>query len=254
MEKTLCLIAFSALALVFSLPGFAEDECREVSCDCDSLTIDSWKTSCSNQEARIVVNCFKRPGKNVGHCSLHCPREDAVPLALKLQNVTAVNLEEAVQLNNKVAVLYWSLFEGFEALTASIKDNNIKEANGSIDTLEHDFANLFETQKIVAISLATAGQKSKAQLSWRDYSGDNLGVSTDVYIVAESLLNTYDSQEDAADREKMRNLGLGLMFLAEKMYEQVGYSYSQGERHKHAAQAWKNVSKASALVMAHHTC
>ncbi len=244
-------IISSALALTLSLSVSAQDQCRKISCDCESLPSETWQKACSNQEARIVANCFKSKAQTYGYCSLHGPKANAVPLELTLANVTPVSKEEAVKLNNKVAVLYWSLYKGFDQFSKSIEENKADEASDQLKTFAHNLDNLFETQQLVSASLDKAGEKAHAQSTWRDYSSDTLTIATDIFIKAESVLNNYDALSNENEREKMRLLGLDLMNLSGKMYEQVGFAYAKGQRHKHAAQAWKNASKASALAMAH---
>lgn len=244
-------IVTSVLSLTAASFTYAQDQCRKISCDCENLSTESWQKACSNQESRIIANCFRSPQEEYGYCSLHGPAANAVPLALSLQNPAAVSLDETSRLNNKIAVLYWSMYKGFDTLSEAVAQGNAESARVTLQTFEHNLDELFLTQQTVAKSLMAAGANAEAQSAWRDYSSDTLTVATDVYIKAESLLNNYDAINDAAERDQMRLVGLHMINMGGKMFEQVGYAYAQGQRHKHAAQAWKNASKASALAMAH---
>ncbi|VUD40525.1 hypothetical protein TDB9533_00278 [Thalassocella blandensis] len=250
-KQIISALLSSAVLLLTSAATSAQQQCRQISCDCDSLSSESWQKACSNQEARIVANCFRQPQEEFGYCSLHGPNANALPLELSLINPTPVTKEEINKLNNKIAVLYWSMYKGFDALSMAIEAGNANEAKTLLVTFEYNLDDLFETQQTVAKSFMASGAIAEAQSAWRDYSSDTLTVATDIFIKAESILNNYDAISDEAQRHEMRLVGLKMINMGGKMYEEVGYAYSKGQRHKHAAQAWKNASKASALAMAH---
>lgn len=249
--KRIILTALFTFSLT-PLFATAQEQCRKISCDCDSLLSESWKNTCINQESRLVANCFRAPQKDLGYCSLHGPAANRLPLALEVENSTAsLAVEDALRLNNKVAVLYWSMYKGFDAISEAIEDNNAKLASTLLKTFEYNLDDLFGTQQLVTTSFLASNSSAQAQAAWRDYSSDTLTAATDIFMKAESVLNNYDALENTQQRNDMRLFGLAMMDVAGKMYEQVGFAYGQGQRHKHAAQAWKNASKASALAMSH---
>ena len=200
----------------------------------------------------MIADCVKTK-KVEGYCSVHGPNANRLPLELDTKSDKITALEEIPKLNNQVAVLYWSIIQDFESLETAVKESKFEKANLKLDTIEHNVDRLFDIQLMVGNSLNADGKAALAQLTWRDYSADTLSFGSDFYIRAESLLNTYDGRTDAKERDAARDLGLRLMEVAGQVYEQVGFSYSSGMRHKHAAKAWKNAAEASALVMAHTT-
>ncbi len=250
--KKLVRSALPAIVVAFSFAANAQDQCSAISCDCESLPNAAWTKTCENQEARMIADCVKTK-KVEGYCSVHGPNANRLPLELDTKSDKITALEEIPKLNNQVAVLYWSIIQDFESLETAVKESKFEKANLKLDTIEHNVDRLFDIQLMVGNSLNADGKAALAQLTWRDYSADTLSFGSDFYIRAESLLNTYDGRTDAKERDAARDLGLRLMEVAGQVYEQVGFSYSSGMRHKHAAKAWKNAAEASALVMAHTT-
>lgn len=241
------------LLSVCSLAAFAADQCSSISCDCQNLPTKSWVNTCQNQESRLIANCVKDKKQDLGYCSLHGPMANRLPLELNVKaiDVELVNIEDVPKLNNRVAVLYWAIIKDFDSLESYLLEHAYSEAEKKLDTINTNAQTLFEIQVQATRSFSAANREALAQMAWRDYSADTLSFGSDFYIRAESILNTYDDVADAASRSRYRDIGLRLMALSGKVYEQVGYAYAGGMRHKHAAKAWKNAASASALVMAH---
>lgn len=250
--KKLVRSALPAIVVAFSFAANAQDQCSAINCDCDNLPNAAWSKACENQEARLIADCVKTNAIE-GFCSVHGPNANRLPLELEFKSDKLTVLEEIPKLNNQVAVLYWSIIQDFESLETAAKDSKFEKANLKLDTIEHNIERLFEIQLTVGNSLNADGKSALAQLTWRDYSADTLSFGSDFYIRAESLLNTYDGIADKKEREAARDLGIRLMEVSGRVYEQVGFSYASGMRHKHSAKAWKNAAEASALVMAHTT-
>lgn len=252
MNTTFRAAVVSFCLIFMSLGVNAQEQCSTVNCDCASLPTESWATTCKNQEARLIADCVKS-GEVKGFCSLHGPLANRLPLDLDIEAEGLFALEEIPKLNNRVGVLYWAIIKDFDSLEAFVKTQDFARANEKLNTLVLNIEELFETQLQVGNSLTADSKPALAQLAWRDYSADSLSIASDFFIRAESLLNTYDGLTDATLRDEARDLGLRLMEMSGKVYEQVGHSYASGMRHKHAAKAWKNAADASALVMAHAT-
>ncbi len=243
------------LAGIYSCTAFAVDQCSNISCDCQSLPSQSWINACQNQEARIIAECVKNKKQTLGYCSLHGPTANRLPLELDIEaiRVDVVDIESVPKINNKVAVLYWAIIKDFDAFESHLKRSNYSEAEKKLDTIVLNVDTLFSLQVKATRSFAAAKRESLAQMAWRDYSADTLSFGSDFYIRAESILNTYDDLLETTTKDRYRDMGLRLMALSGKVYEQVGHAYAGGMRHKHAAKAWKNAANASALVMAHTT-
>ncbi|MFL0809727.1 MAG: hypothetical protein K6L76_04875 [Agarilytica sp.] len=253
MKNTLSLIA-SLVVLGLTHSAFAADQCATVSCDCDNLPSESWVQTCKNQESRIIADCVKNKVKDLnelGYCSLHGPGANRLPLALNLKAAEAQPVEDIPKLNNSIAALYWSIIKDFDSFESSVERAQYKNARLKLRTLNSNVDQLFQFQKTVGTSLSEDGKENLAQLAWRDFSADTLSFGSDFYIRAESILNSYDEISDENQREEFREIGLKLMDLSGKVFEQVGVSYANGMRHKHAGKAWKNASKASSIIMAH---
>ncbi len=245
--------SFIALVVMgFSSTAFSAEQCSSISCDCASLPTKSWVETCKNQEARLVANCVKNTSAELGFCSLHGPLANRLPLSLEIEEKQALALEEVPKLNNKVAALYWAIIKDFESFESRVKALDLDAAKAKLDIVSNNVDTLFGIQQQVSASLLADKKESLAQLAWRDYSADTLSFGSDFFIRGESILNNYDEITVARVREQYRDLGVQVMELSGKVYEQVGYAYANGMRHKHAAQAWKNAASASTLVMAHN--
>lgn len=246
------IVAVSALFL--SSTALSAEQCSAISCDCASLPSKSWVDTCKNQEARLIADCVKNKTdvNELGFCSLHGPAANRLPLSLKVEKSDIISLEDIPKTNNKVAALYWAIIKDFDSFESNLKKANYDDAKNKLTVLSANVDTLFTLQQQVANSLAADGKGSLAQRAWRDYSADTLSFGSDLYIRAEAILNNYDQMTLASIRDQYRDLGIELMKLSGKVYEQVGYAYANGMRHKHAGQAWKNAANASALVMAHN--
>lgn len=241
---TLCIVGLSSSAL-------SAEQCSAISCDCKSLPTASWVKTCSDQEARIISSCVKKENNELAFCSLHGPLANRLPLALEIREQKLLALEDIPQLNNKVAALYWAIVKDFESFENRVKAADYESAKSKLEVVSANVDTLFDVQLQVAGSLAADNKVMLSQLAWRDFSADTLSFGSDFYIRGESILNTYDEMTVAKVRNQYKDLGIQLMELSGKVYEQVGFSYANGMRHKHAAKAWKNAASASALVMAH---
>lgn len=249
--KTLIRSIFALSAMAVSSLAISAEQCSAISCDCNSLPSKSWVDTCKNQEARIIADCVKNTSSELGYCSLHGPSANRLPLALKLKETEVIALEEIPKLNNKVAALYWSIIKDFESFETRLSKSDYESAQTKLNVIKANVETLFTIQQQVANSLIADKKDMLAQLAWRDYSADTLSFGSDFFIRAEAILNSYDEMTVARVRDQYRNLGVQLMQLSGTVYEQVGFAYANGMRHKHAAKAWKNAASASALVMAH---
>ncbi len=249
---TRSIVAVSALLL--SSTALSAEQCSAISCDCASLPSKSWVDTCTNQEARLIADCVKNKPKaeDAGFCSLHGPAANRLPLSLTVNKSDVIALESIPKANNKVAALYWAIIKDFDAFESNLKRADYEDAKNKLTALSKNVDTLFVLQQQVANSLAADGKAMLAQLAWRDYSADTLSFGSDLYIRAEAILNNYDQMTVALIRDQYRDLGIELMNLSGKVYEQVGFAYANGMRHKHAGQAWKNAAGASSIVMAHN--
>lgn len=241
----LCVVGLSSAA-------FSAEQCSAINCDCDILPTQSWVKACKDQEARIITSCVKKENNNLAFCSLHGPLANRLPLALEIREQELLALEDIPNLNNKVAALYWAIIKDFESFESRLKAADYKAAKSKLDLVRNNVDTLFDIQLQVAGSLAADNKVMLSQLAWRDFSADTLSFGSDFYIRGEAVLNSYDELTVASVRAQYRDLGVQLMELSGQVYEQVGFSYANGMRHKHAAKAWKNAAAASALVMAHN--
>lgn len=245
----------SILALSLSFSALAQNQCAKISCDCQGLPTASWTKTCVDQEARLIADCVKTGVESGQYCSIHGPMANRLPLDLKvdLANLELVAVSDIPKLNNKVAVLYWAIIKDFDSFEVQLKQGDFIEAKRKLDTINANVDSLFKAQLEVTESFRKEDKASMAQLAWRDYSADTLSFGSDFFIRAESLLNSYDTITNNNEQENVREIAIKLMVLSGKVYEQVGFGYGSGMRHKHAAKAWKNAADASSLVMAHQS-
>lgn len=199
----------------------------------------------------MIADCVRQGARELGYCSLHGPSANQVPLDLKVAEPRVYPLAEIPGLSNKIAVLYREIVKNFEAVETGVGSATFDAANLALDAVEFNVDKLFNVQQQVGNSLYAEKREALAQQIWRDYSADTLSFGADFFILAESLLNNYDKIINDEAREGSRALGIRLMRLSGRVYEQVGFAYANGMRHKHAAKAWKNAADAAALVIAH---
>ncbi len=118
--------------------------------------------------------------------------------------------------------------------------------------MDVSYNNMFIMQQKISASISESFDTAHTQLAWRDFSQETLVAAVDLFNYGEYLLNAYDNEANEKARDQKRDLGLKVMALSGKVYEQVGLAYDKGVRHKHAAEAWKYAAKASSLVLAHN--
>ncbi|PCK09947.1 MAG: hypothetical protein COA42_01425 [Alteromonadaceae bacterium] len=235
------------------MPTLAANQCSTISCDCSKLPTQSWQETCRNQENRLVANCVKNNNASIGYCSLHGPQANALPLATNITQVAPATQAQFTELNHKAALIYWSMINDFDYFKRHIEKRRFIAARGALELIDKNSDTLYTLQQKLSSGLAAEDKNALSQQSWRDYSQDALGAATDLYNYSEYLLNTYDTLDNEQQRNRMRDVGIQLMATAGKVYEQAGLAYGNGMRHKHAAQAWKNASQASALILSHST-
>jgi len=243
------------LGCVFSVPMMvsAGEQCAAITCDCAALPSESWVQTCKNQEARIVASCFKSEGEEQGYCSLHGPMANRLPLDIDVKAAELVASSELPKLSNKVGVLYWAIIQDFDAFETNVSRLKLDKATTKLDTIALNVAELFDVQLQITQSYTAENQDANAQSAWRDYSADTLSFASDFFIRAESMLNSYDEVVKDDQRKIMKDMALRLMVMSGQAFEQTGYAYASGMRHKHAAKAWKNSADAASLILAHTT-
>ena len=242
---------FLLTAVFFSYSSFAAEQCEKISCDCSNMYVDSWKNICLEQEKVIRENCNSNR-ENIGFCSVHGPSANRLPLDLSTDDVEDISQNDVKKYTHRLGILYWYINTDFEKTTELLEKEKFQLVSKKLKTLDLNIDNAFKIQFQVATALNKANKKDEAELSWRDFSADTFVYATNFYSQAEKMLNAYEEIIDPQTRDQFHKLSLDLMLMTGKVYEQLGYSYANGQRHKHAARSWKKAADASGLLLVHN--
>lgn len=248
--RKLLLPLFSLCFLVSGYSASAQDACKNVSCDCKNLPVESWKSICKERENRIASSCSEKNNyAPQGFCSIHGPAANRIPLSINLDNSVIVAESEIIRLNYKIAVLYWSLYKDLDMLQLNVNQDDWDQALAYAKVLDINADQLFNIQQQVVNSYAAAANEPEAQKSWRDYSTDTLKVGHMIYDYGKAMLNAADAQQDSEHKTATHKLAFQLLGISSRMYEQAGYAYANGVRHALAAQTWKEAAGISETLM-----
>lgn len=243
MTKKFSLLGVLALAL--SMPSFGAESCANISCDCDSLPSDAWKSVCTRKQTSLVEQCQQTQGIDFGYCSIHGPAATRLPLALNLET-TEEQSNSIKLLNYKFAAVYWSMYKDLDFIEAKVDTEQYAMADQRLNVLQANTEHLFNIQKQVVKLLEESANDSEIEKSWRSYSEDTASVTEKLLAYGDKLMV---SASQSGDEKAARALASRIVGSAGDLYEQVGYSYSQGARHKLAAEAWKQSANISSLLL-----
>lgn len=232
--------------MVLSFPTYAQNACSNISCDCSSLPIDSWKSICKEKEKHIASTCDSQNNYSPqGFCSIHGPAANRIPLSINLDNSIIVAEEDIIRLNYKIAILYWSLHKDLDMLQDKVNQDSWDKALHYVKLIDMNTDQLFNVQKQVVNSYMASDEEAEAQKSWRDYSVDTLKVGNMLYDYGKAMLNAANAQNDGQQKVDTHKLAFELLKISGRMHEQAGYAYANGVRHALASKTWKQAADIS---------
>ena len=247
LNISLAVVLFALMQSTFA----STKQCQDISCDCSNLIIESWKSICSNQEKLLQSNCESNT-KNLGFCSVHGPDANRLPLYIKTDLSTKLAPNEIKRQTHVLGILVWEIHDDFEKIVQYVNNGDFEKINGRINELNSNVDKSFQAQLTLGNALHDLGSVNESEFSWREYSGDTLIIATNLFSHAEEMLNTYGEIQDPFERKRYHQTALKLMATTGKVFEQLAYSYSNGQRHKHAARSWKKSSDVSQLLLSHN--
>lgn len=246
MSKLSIVVASCSLLLftTYAIPAASEKkiDCGNISCDCAALPSASWTSMCSNKQQLLRKNCEKVAAAELGYCSIHGPAANRIPIKLNLSQTSEEQTNSIKLLNYKFAAIFWAMYKDLDFIEKAIEEQQYAIAEKRLHILQANSESLFGIQKNMVQLLGESKNSAETEKSWRNYSEDTDSVT--------ELLEKYADNLLANGKNKVsRDLAINMMEAAANLYEQVGYAYSQGIRHKLAAQAWKKSADIASLLL-----
>lgn len=243
-KHSIAMTSFTLLLCTYALPAASEKkiECDTINCDCASLPSESWKSMCSTKQQYLRENCEKVASADLGYCSIHGPAANRIPIKLDLSQTTQEQSNSVKLLNYKFAAVFWSLYKDLDFIEKAVEEQQYAMAEERLQILQANTENLFGIQKNMVRLLLESKNTAETEKSWRNYSEDTNAVTV---LLEESADKLLASNKDKRSRE----LAINMMETSADLYEQVGYAYSQGIRHKLSAQAWKKSADIASLLI-----
>ena len=236
-------------SLLMMAKAFGGNQCLEINCDCESLGDASWQQTCQSQEDHLVASCVKNGSKAHSYCTVHGPAANSLPLDILFLDENKMPSTEISDANNDLLLIIYSVHHDFEKLVDLVDRGQLDQAENKLQTLSLVVDEAFNLQTKITNSFEGHGSKENAGLSWRDYSAESLIFAADFFTLAESMLGVYEKVPDKNDQQKFKVIGLKLMALAGRTYEQLGYAYANSMQNNHAAQAWGRASETSEYLL-----
>ena len=247
--RTLFATSVTALLILISGNAFAQNACEQISCDCEALPSDSWQASCAAREDQLKNLCQShRSPKPNEFCALHGPLATAVPISISVEPGNALEKIQIVKHSHKLAAVYWSIHHDLEKLQTHFSAGNIEKSESAFGMIDNNVGNLFALQKDVAASYVAIDNKPEAEQSWRHYAEDSEKVGELLFDYGKAMFNATNSMENGSKKIRSQQLALNMLGVAGKVYEQSGYAYAQGIRHRAASEAWKAAANISVVA------
>ncbi len=234
--------------LVLTSQSIAE-VCPQIHCDCSNLPNENWQKACSAHEAEIKDSCEQNGGQPTAFCSLHGPAAQPLPLAMVLSDVEVVPEDQVIELNRKIAALFWSIRTDSDLLIGQLKKGQLAQGKQIAKLLEVNLDNLFKQQQQATQSLVSYENEWEAIRFWSNYGEDNEKMARDLSKVASELWVQYETLEDAKAKKTYRIVSLKFSRMAGKGFEFSGYAYAQAGKNRKSAKAWERGAKVAKKLM-----
>lgn len=237
----------SLLLIGFGLPAVAQDSCPAVDCDCGSLPTKQLKSVCFVTEIQLKKACDENEGKPTSYCTISGLKGSPLPLSIELQEITYAQKDQISGLNKQVAALYWSLRTDNDSADEAITSSKFGQAQEILRTMDSNIDNLFNIQRRVTESWVMMDQTRRAKKAWKDYLKDSKDAAEKMNKSGLALLDGRASEEPDVQRAYVI-LGQEFLSMSGRMYEQIGYGYSQIDKLSDAAKSLKIASEISKTI------
>jgi len=202
------------------------------------------------KEQNLIQSCKGSSGSKMGYCSIHGPGANRLPISLNLDTTTIEQSNSIKLLNYKFAAIYWSMYKDMDYIESKMKKAEYAMGEQRLRVLQMNTENLFEIQKHLVALLEISDNLAEVEKSWRHYSEDTEAVAKQLLALGDTLMQSSTPTANSTNNKQgSRELALDVIAASGDLYEQVGYAYSQGERHKLAAQSWKQAANISSLLL-----
>lgn len=253
MRKLRLFLAF--LITVISAYSFSEErkgdvECAAISCDCNTLPSNSWKSLCVKKENSLKADCKNPATKALGYCSIHGPSANRIPITLNISTTSEEQSNSFKVLHYKFAAIYWSIYKDMGFIEVAVEEQQFAMAEERLHILQTNSNNLFDIQKQLTALLKESHNSPQLKKSWNTYSKDIETVGHRLNDYADTLLANFAKSKH---QEKYQQLALNLTETAGDLFEQVGYSYYKGKHYQKAAKAWKKSADIASFMISQAT-
>jgi len=248
--RTLNAVLVSVVLILLSANALSLSSCANIDCDCAALPSDKWQASCQAREKQLSAMCnAKNTGQVEGYCSLHGPAAISVPLSIDIQTGNSVTEKQIVKLNHQLAALYWSLHVDLEKFQENISAKKLTKAKQTLVLIDNNVDNLFRIQKNITQSQLEYKKAAEAEKSWRHFAEDSNRVGELLLDYSKALLLIANSMDSESKKRNTHQLALKGLEISGRVFEQSGFAYGKGVRHKSASEIWKTAANIAVMLI-----
>lgn len=247
LNKPIVLVVLLLAAAPASAAALAE-QCGQVSCDCDALVDQKWRSECVAQERRVKAECGSA-GALQSYCGLHGP--SAFPVATSIQSgqLALQPADGSKALLKQVGTQDWSLGETYTAFQGAIKRRQYGQAIQLASLLDKDSQKYFELQKQAVAALLLEGKAREGQTLAAEYAAANIENAEALAELSGQLWQKIADTNVAKEQRAYKILSFKAARTAAAVYEFGADLYGDAKAPEQAAHFWQqSASMAQKLI------
>lgn len=236
-----------ALLVLLPVCAWAQQQCATINCDCLSLTNQTARTQCQQQEKELQGDCAAAGG-HTGYCQIAGLR--ATPLPFDIFNYPKDVLgEDAISAAIKrLDTINWAASEDFDNARFSENVSSYGNALKSYKSMATNLEYIFNLRRQAYSSWVALDDKGDAE-SVADEGVALLQEWGGKLTVRARLLWNDPDQADPALRRKEQILAMNVLRYAASAYQQAAELAALGDEPEIAANIWQLAAKTSVEML-----
>ena len=235
------------LLMVAAMPVAAQAakdpaQCALISCDCSSLSVAEWRTSCESREQRLTSTCEAKGGKRVGYCTVHGGGANQVALNLKSKPTTLLEKGEIKSLLKDVESLQWSAKDDRNTAAIGEKQAFYSESATLRKTFDKTQEKIHAMQRQAALSWRALDDADEAEDIWKDAAAAHMVLAPEQQRIAEAQWQDADTAEGKVQKD-LRALAMRSLRNAANSLERAADAFERAGNPEAAAQVWQSAAE-----------
>lgn len=236
---------FVVLAMLKGGSGslLAEEQCPLVDCDCQVISLSTWREQCINAEKGIKAACVANGGKPQQYCGLQGPAASPVALSTINREVAATTLKTLRQHKRQVVMLMWSIKDDLDNVRYREERQFFGDALQVHKLLDQNIERLYISQRNAAEGERLRKGDAEAETLWRDYRTEIVDVVAQFEAYGEVLWGKFASAKTAKEKKAYRLLTMRILRSASQLSEHLAFAYVGEGDIKASALAWQKSAR-----------